>query len=144
MDQARTSTTVPEARLHFLDYWRIIRIRKAIIILVFLLVSVTATFVTFSLKKFYSSRTRIEVHLDSTDINSINSQSVTGVYDPYFIQTEFEVIRSQVVLDRVIQRLNLNEKWTRDYGYPNQLSTADTRELLKGMIDLVAVRNTSL
>ena len=34
MDQIKT-VTQPEAKLHFLDYWRVIRIRKAIIITVF-------------------------------------------------------------------------------------------------------------
>jgi len=39
----------PEASLHFLDYWRIIRIRKTVIISVFLLIAITATVVTFIL-----------------------------------------------------------------------------------------------
>ena len=33
----------PESRLHFLDYWRVIRIRKAIIITVFLITAIIAT-----------------------------------------------------------------------------------------------------
>ena len=38
-----------ETKLHFLDYWRIIRIRKTVILAVFLLVVITATLVTFIL-----------------------------------------------------------------------------------------------
>ena len=144
MDQVRTTAAIPEARLHFLDYWRIIRIRKAVIILVFLLVSATVTFFTFLLTKYYSSQAQIEVHLNSTDIPSLNEQSMTAVYDPYFIQTEFEVIRSQTILDRVIARLHLNDKWTEKLNLPVKLRTQDTRDMLKGMIDLNAVRNTSL
>ena len=143
MDQART-TAAPEVGLHFLDYWRIIRIRKAIIILVFLLVSVTATFVTFILTKYYSSRARIEVHVDTTDIASMTQQSMSLVDDPYFIQTEFEVIRSQTILDRVVNKLKLNELWTERFQRPYQLKTPETRDMLKGMIDLSAERNTSL
>ena len=135
---------MPESRLHFLDYWRIIRIRKAVIILVFLLVSVTATFFTFLLTKYYSSNARIEVHLNSTDIPVMNEPSMTGMYDPYFIQTEFEVIRSQTILDRVIERLHLNDRWTESQHRPTKLRTQDTRELLKGMLNLDPVRNTSL
>ncbi len=144
MDQQTTTGVGQESKLHFLDYWRIIRIRKAVIILVFLLVSVTTVFVTLSLKKVYSSKVRIEVHLDSTDIPSINQQSMTGVYDPYFIQTEFEVIRSQAVLDRVVNRLNLNDRWTHELSVPYQLKTSETRDMLRSMMDLSAVRNTSL
>ena len=50
-----------EAKLHFLDYWRIIRIRKAIIITVFLITAIIATAVTFILPESYSSTCRIKV-----------------------------------------------------------------------------------
>jgi capsular exopolysaccharide synthesis family protein len=135
---------MPEAKLHFLDYWRIIRIRKAVIILVFLLVSVTATFVTFLLPKTYSSKARMEVHLPSTDIASMSGPSMVNQYDPFFIETEFQVIQSQAILDPVIDKMNLNEVWTEKYQRSTKLKTQETREMLKGMIVLNAERNTSL
>ena len=75
MDPLRTAAA-PETRLHFLDYWRIIRIRKAVIILVFLLVSITATFVTFLLPKAYSSKARIRVNHDTTDVPNMAGMPV--------------------------------------------------------------------
>ena len=39
MDSLKTAPP-PEVKLHFLDYWRVIRIRKAIIVTVFFLLSV--------------------------------------------------------------------------------------------------------
>ena len=48
-----------ETKLHFLDYWRIIRIRKTVILAVFLLVVITATLVTFILPESFSSMARI-------------------------------------------------------------------------------------
>ena len=45
MDSLKTSSP-QEAKLHFLDYWRIIRIRKTVILAVFLLVVITATVAT--------------------------------------------------------------------------------------------------
>ncbi len=137
-------TAAPEARLHFLDYWRIIRIRKAVIILVFLLVSVTATFVTYLLPKSYSSKARIEVHLPSTDIANFGGPSMANSYDPYFIETEFQVIQSQTILDRVIEQLKLNDHWTEKYQRATKFKTSETRGILKGMISLAAERNTSL
>ena len=53
--------TAPEARLHFLDYWRVIRIRKAIIITVFLITAIIATAVTFILPESYASTCKIKV-----------------------------------------------------------------------------------
>src|SRR5689334_7765055 len=101
---------VPETKLHFLDYWRIIRIRKTVILAVFLLVVITATLVTFILPESYSSAARIRVERDQTDISPLmTGQQMISFYDPYFIQTEFEVIQSQVILSNVITELGLNK-----------------------------------
>ena len=136
----------PETKLHFLDYWRIIRIRKTIIVAVFLLVVLTATLVTFILPESYSSTARIRIERDATDINPIDYRGALpgGAYDPYFIQTEFEVIQSQVILTNVISKLNLSHEWGIKYGNGTDLSMVDTLELLRHSIDLSPVRNTSL
>jgi succinoglycan biosynthesis transport protein ExoP len=144
MDPLKAPST-QETKLHFLDYWRIIRIRKTVILAVFLLVSVTATFVTFFLPVAYSSKATIKVERDSTDVQSVTGQpNLSGVYDPYFIQTEFIVIKSQVVLDKVIEKLNLNAVWAEKYQSPGKWKTSDTRRRLAGMIELRPERNTSL
>jgi hypothetical protein len=46
---------------------------------------------------FYRASARIEV----------KHKSAPGVYDPWFIQTEFEVIQSDIILSNAIERLNL-------------------------------------
>jgi len=134
----------PEAKLHFLDYWRIIRIRKTVILAVFLLVVITATLVTFILPESFSGTTRIRVERDSTDIEGFTQRTPFGAsYDPYFIQTEFEVIQSETILGKVIEKLNLNTVWGKKMGI-GTLKTTDTIGLIKGRIDLNPVRNTSL
>ena len=60
MDPLKAPPT-QESKLHFLDYWRIIRIRKTVILAVFLLVVITATLVTFVLPKHYLSKASIKV-----------------------------------------------------------------------------------
>ena len=60
--------TAPETKLHFLDYWRIIRIRKTVILAVFLLVSLTTTVVTFMLPESYSSTVQIKIDKDAPDV----------------------------------------------------------------------------
>lgn len=47
-----------EAQLHFLDYWRVIRSRKEVILAVTLLVVLTGTGVTFMLPKKYAATVR--------------------------------------------------------------------------------------
>src|SRR5881227_1346728 len=93
----------PETRLHFLDYWRIIRIRKTVILAVFLLVVITATLVTFILPESFSSTAKIKIERDAPDIQGLADRVPMSGYDPYFIQTEFEVIQSEVVLGKVIK-----------------------------------------
>src|SRR6516162_3442702 len=133
-----------EAKLHFLDYWRIIRIRKTVILAVFLLVVITATLVTVILPESFSSTARIKVERDQSDITGLQGPQGFAGYDPYFIQTEFEVIQSQLILEPVIKDLNLNEAWGKKYGDGLPLKTDETMTLIKSRLALRPVRNTSL
>src|SRR5204863_1995251 len=133
-----------ETKLHFLDYWRIIRIRKTVILAVFLLVVITATLVTFILPESFSSVTRIKIDRDQSDITGMTERSFGGSYDPYFIQTEFEVIQSELILGKVVQDLDLNKEWGKKYANGETLKPTETMALLKSRMDLRPVRNTSL
>ncbi len=134
-----------EARLHFLDYWRIIRIRKAIIITVFLITAIIATAVTFILPVSYSSTAQIKIEPDtSSDIPSMNGMtSINPTYDPYFQQTELEILQGPEVLGKVIEKLNLNAVWGKKYGV-DTFKTSESMEFLKHQISLSPVRNTTL
>src|SRR5208283_3669855 len=143
MDPLKVSPP-PETKLHFLDYWRIIRIRKTVILAVFLLVVITATLVTFILPESFSSTTRIKIEHDQSDINGMAERGGMMNYDPYFIQTEFELIQSEVILGKVIDDLDLNKEWGKKYANGERLKTTETIVLLKGRMDLRPVRNTSL
>src|SRR5436309_10730659 len=139
------SQSPQESKLHFLDYWRIIRIRKTVILAVFLLVVITATLVTFILPESFSSTARIKIERDQSDITGMmGDRSWAGSYDPYFIQTEFEVIQSEVILGQVITDLDLNKEWGKKFANGETLKTTETMALLKGRMDLRPVRNTSL
>ena len=134
-----------ETRLHFLDYWRIIRIRKAIIITVFLITAIVATAVTFLLPESYASTARIRIEPDSiSDIRGVGEALPYASYDPYFIQTEFEIIQDRVVLGKVIEALNLNVEWGKKYFGGETLKTSETMEFLKRRMSLMPVRNTKL
>ena len=65
-------------------------------------------------------------------------------YDPYFIQTEFEIMQSEKVLGRVIESLDLNNKWGKKYNGGTPLKTEDTMQLLKQRMSLTPERNTKL
>src|SRR3974377_2215077 len=120
MDPSKPDS-MQQAKLHFLDYLRILRIRKAIIITVFLITFTIATVVTFILPESYSSTARIKIEPDIiSDIPGVNTGGGGDVtyapYDPYFIQTAFEIIQDQVVLSKVIAKLDLNNEWGKRYN----------------------------
>ena len=138
------STDQSSDKLHILDYWRIIRVRFVTILLVFLLTAVTTTVVTLFLPKTYMSLSRISIEKDTSDIAPLlGMQSGPTAFDPYFIQTEFEKIQSQKVLDKVVAKCNLTEDWKRLNG-GNLLSTIEARKILKKAIDIRQFRNTSI
>jgi capsular exopolysaccharide synthesis family protein len=147
MDSFKNQQQPPqEAKLHFLDYWRIIRIRKAIIITVFLITAIIATAVTFILPESYSATCRIKVEPEGTDVSPMNSSIPANMmpYDAFFMQTTFEIMQSEVVLSNAISEMNLNVEWGKKYYNGETLKTTETMELLKRRMDLKPVRNTKL
>lgn len=134
----------PETRLHFLDYWRIIRVRKTVILTVFMLVVLTTTLVTQYLPPQYASIARIEVEKDAPDIEGLRDRPNVTHFDPYYMTTQFEIIQSSSILDRVIDKLNLNERFAQRDKRPTPYRLDETRLLLKRMLDLNQSRNTSL
>lgn len=138
-----------EAKLHFLDYLRILRIRKAIIITVFLITFTIATVVTFILPESYSSTARIKIEPDIiSDIPGVTAGGGGDVtyapYDPYFIQTAFEIIQDQVVLNKVIAKLDLNTLYGKRYNGGIPMQQFLTTTMLKRRLSLDPVRNTKL
>jgi Mrp family chromosome partitioning ATPase len=138
-------TPSQEAKLHFLDYWRILRIRKTVVLAVFFLVLATATLVTFMLPESFSASARIKIERDAPDVSGPGGGGgVASGYDPYFIQTEFEIMQSERVLGKVIEQLNLNQIWGNKFQNGMRLKNSESIDLLKKVMDLRPVRNTSL
>jgi succinoglycan biosynthesis transport protein ExoP len=133
-----------ENKLHFLDYLRVIRIRKMIVIMVWLLVVITAVVVTNWLPKTYMSSVRMDVQKDVSDVALLGSMQSMGTFDPYFIQTQFERIRSISVTYKVIDELNLNNVWATRYGAPAPYKMQETALLLEKRMEVRNVRNTSI
>ncbi len=139
--------TAPETKLHFLDYWRIIRIRKTVILTVFLLVALTTTVVTFLLPESFSSTAKISIEQDMPDVDSSGGGiAIRPTPDPFFLQTEFERIQSKKVLYKVIEELGLQRQW--GVKYKKQPGATISREqaysILKGSIDVHPFQNTTM
>jgi uncharacterized protein involved in exopolysaccharide biosynthesis len=113
-----------------------------VFVTVFLLVFITSVVITYLLPESYASTARIRVEPDAPTASGQNGQLTS--YDPYFVQTTFEMIRSPIVLDPVISRLKLNEAWGKKYFNGQTLKNSETAEILKQRLQLAPVRNTEL
>lgn len=117
-----------------------------VFVAVFLLVVIASIAITFILPESYASTTRILVQPDSNDGQNILATVTNNVisYDPYFVQTTLEIIQSEVVLSKVITRLNLNVTWGKKYFAGQTLKTTETMDILKNQLLLAPVLDTKL
>lgn len=125
---------------HFLDYWRVIRSRKELILSVAFLVILTGTIYTLLLPNIYASSSRISVTEDKPEINPFANEVFASRYDPYFLKTQFEIIQSKPILHKVIFRLSLQERWGEEESIPREVAY----KILKNSIDVFQQRDTSL
>jgi len=113
--------------------------------LMFLLVLLVSIVITFMIPDVYASTVRIRVEKDLSDVQTTTgSPSTTEYYDPYFIQTEMEIMQSQLVLGKVVTQLNLNDRWGKKYFDGETLKTPETIAILKGRLQVNPVRNTKI
>ena len=111
----------------------------AVFAVVFLVVLTISVAITFILPESYASTARIKVESDAPTANG-----QPPAYDPYFIQTTFEIMQSQLVLSNVVARLNLNVEWGKKYFNGQTLKTTETMEILKPRMQLAPIKNTKL
>lgn len=124
---------------HIFDYLRVISVRWPVVVLVFLLVSVSATVITLLMPKKYESRALIQVQ-QNADFDIFQANRVQG-NDPRFTTTQFEIIESKEILNPVIEKLGLEAKW-RD-RFEIRSKEMIYRKLLR-MITPEELRNTDL
>jgi capsular exopolysaccharide synthesis family protein len=130
-----------EIKLHFLDYWRVVRIRFPLIILVFLLVVITAGVVTYFMPKQYTSTVAMQIKQNDTYLQVFNERAGGQGFDPRFLTTQFEIIQRKEILYPVIESLALDSKWKKLYGINGK---EQTYFKLRKTIDVREIRNTEL
>lgn len=131
-------------KLHFLDYWRVIKSRKEIILAVLLLVMLTGMAYTLTMPKIYMANARISVREDALDVPVFERQFMQG-YNPYFLKTQYEIIQSRPILYQVIQNLSLQQKWAAKYDAEGGvLRREDAYLILSKSVRVNQYRDTSL
>jgi polysaccharide biosynthesis transport protein len=132
-----------EGKLHFLDYWRVIRVRWVLILLAFGLVLLTAAVITYFQPREYQSSAFIEVRSTAQNPHIFSQIDPTQpVHDPTLAPTVFQVIQRTGILYPVIDGLKLQQRWAGRAG--GTLSREQAYAILRGKLDVDEVRNTSL
>src|SRR5690242_19442481 len=104
------NTDSGEVKIHFLDYWRVLRVRMPLIILIFLLVVITASVITYLMPRQYGSTVTMQFRQQDASMVIFNNGGVQGM-DPRFISTQFEIIQRKEMLYPVIDSLQLMQRW---------------------------------
>ena len=140
-NDARPAPNAGEAKLHFLDYWRVIRVRLGIVILSFLLVLVTAAVTTYFTPRKYKSSTKVELRTDDRDPGVFKGGGGSGGNDSRFVPTQMVIIQSAEVLYPVVDSLGLTRRWAGEFGaIPREAAYGK----LRGMIGLKPERGTEV
>ena len=138
---------VPGSTVHLLDYWQIFYSRKEIVIAVALLLILSGIIITRRMPQVYASMATIEVQRETPNV-ALYGAVRTG-YDPIFLRSQFEIIKSNPVMEQVVDGGdNLADVLGLAYGYKANETPADNRlrviELLKSHTTLSIRRDTDL
>lgn len=144
--QVPPAASSPIEAVHFLDYWQILYSRKEIVIAVSILLILVGIVVTRRMPKVYAAQAVIEVQRETPSINLYNRMQVR--YDPIFLRTQFEIIKSDPVIEQVVREGNLDQELGMEYGWRATSSAQDTFErtvaLVKRKTNLSIFRDTDL
>ena len=131
-----------EVKLHFLDYWRVIRIHWMLVLLAFLLVVISTAVFTYFQPREYQSSVFVEVKSTAQNPRIFTQEDPNQpIHDPQLAPTVYQVIQRTGILYPVIEQLKLQEKWARDGRIlPREIAY----QMLRNRLEVDEVRNTDL
>ncbi len=113
MEQATISTQPQQIseneKVDLMEYWRILVRHKTSIFSLAFTSALVATLVVFSIKPTYQSTATLLIEAEDSNVVSIEEvYGITKESDEYF-QTQFGILRSRDLTDKVISKLKLNQ-----------------------------------
>jgi succinoglycan biosynthesis transport protein ExoP len=110
---ARSEEERGQDKLHFLDYWRVVKKRKEIIIATLIIIVFTTFVFSWIAKEVYSASSQIKVEQRQRPMDVFRSETPT--YSPLFDQYEFETHRKSLESNSVLTKVVLGEIYSEDY-----------------------------
>ncbi len=130
-----------EVKLHFLDYWRVVRVRAGLVLLAFFLVVISAGVATYFAPRKFKSSVFMELKAAAQTVNVFGGEGTSGRASPFFGPTQYEIIQRKEILYPVVDKLDLTRKWS-ETGTP--LTQMQAYGLLRKLLEVKQVRNTEI
>jgi polysaccharide biosynthesis transport protein len=109
LDQ-QMSQDIQEQEIHLRDYFRVILKRKMTVLTFLAITFFTVVIATFSATPYYTASSQVLIEKNYGSGNLKGSGGYMA-YDPDFLATQFELIRSANVARRVVKQLQLDTKY---------------------------------
>jgi capsular exopolysaccharide synthesis family protein len=94
------------------EYWRIARKHKWVILATLVVLVTIVTIGTMLTRSVYRAEAKLEIGKDTERVLSgqrIMEVETANVFNPFYLQTQVDILRSRDLSRRVIQRLNLSD-----------------------------------
>ncbi|SCY73821.1 GumC family protein [Desulfoluna spongiiphila] len=101
-----------EREIHLRDYWRVIQKRR-LTVLTFFILTLTLTVIgvfTSNLEPTWQATSRLLIEKNDSSSSIIESQGYVR-WDPQFLETQFQIIRSKPVAVKVVENLDLATRY---------------------------------
>lgn len=96
-----------EKEINIRDYWKVIRKRQWFVIALFLIVVITTTIATFTVRPIYRGTTTIQINKENPQIVDFKEIFAINTMDMDYYQTQYKVLESRSLAKRVINSLHL-------------------------------------
>lgn len=108
--QSVVDATLPpgeEDRINFVDYWRAISKRRWSILGLTILVAVLTMLVANGMRPMYRATARVLIEQGKSKVISIEEVYTQGISHREYYQTQVEILKSEELARKVVQKLNL-------------------------------------
>lgn len=109
---------LPEQEIHLRDYLRVIRKRRKTILSFLILTVLTVVIATTTTTPIFTASSQVLIERN-TNSNGIDRNTPYLRYDPEFLSTQYELIRSANVARRVVEKLHLDTRY-RHYFFTEE------------------------
>ena len=107
--------------VHLRDYLRVIRNRRWTVIAFFLILVTSVTVWTFTTRPVFQSTVQLLIDRDNPNVVSIQEVLAVDATATDYYQTQYEILKSEMLAKRVIKRLRLDRAPEFEAGRPNPL-----------------------